>query len=78
MGVVTGVLVYAIFSFKLYQYVGISPDEGLGASLASVHYIHYMFVTLVVSIGTALLSNLIVFGRKAELTIGQSSPAPAE
>ncbi len=78
IGVVTGVLVYAVFSFKLYSHIGISPDEGLGATLASVHYIHYMFVTLVVSIGTALLSNLIVFGRKAELTIGQSTPAPAE
>ena len=78
LGVVTGVLVYAVFSFQLYQYIGISHDQGLGATLASVHYIHYMFVTLVVSIGTALLSNLVVFGRKAELTIGQSSPAPAE
>ena len=77
IGVVTGVLVYAVFSFKLYGLFGISPDEGFGATLASVHYIHYMFVTLVVSIGTALLSNLIVFGRKAELTIGNSSPAPA-
>ncbi len=75
IGVVTGVLVYAIFSFKLYRHIGISPAEGLGATLASVHYIHYMFVTLIASIGTALLSNLIVFGRKAELTIGQSTPA---
>ncbi|MEO1190081.1 MAG: SLC5 family protein, partial [Pseudomonadota bacterium] len=78
LGVVTGVLVYAVFSFKLYQYVGISPEQGLGSTLASVHYIHYMFVTLVVSIGTALLSNLIVFGRKAELTVGQPATAPAE
>ena len=77
IGVVTGVLVYAVFSFKLYGLFGISPDEGLGATLASVHYIHYMFVTLIASIGTALLSNLIAFGRKAELTIGNSSPAPA-
>ncbi len=78
MGVGTGVLVYAIFSFKLYSHVGISPEQGFGATLASIHYIHYMFVTLVVSIGTALLSNLIVFGRKAELTIGSSPAAPAE
>jgi SSS family solute:Na+ symporter len=77
IGVVTGVLVYAVFSFKLYGLIGISPEEGIGATLASVHYIHYMFVTLVVSIGTALLSNLIVFGRKAELSIGSSEPAPA-
>ena len=77
IGVVTGVLVYAVFSFKLYGVFGISPDEGLGATLASVHYIHYMFVTLIASIGMALLSNLIVFGRKAELTIGNSSAAPA-
>ena len=77
LGVVTGVVAYAVFSFKLYRYVGVSPSEGLGASLASVHYIHYMFVTLVVSIGTALLTNLIIFGRNAELTIGRSAPAAA-
>ena len=77
IGVVTGVLVYAVFSFKLYGLFGISSDAGLGATLASVHYIHYMFVTLIVSIGTALASNLIVFGRKAEFTIGRSEPAAA-
>jgi len=73
---VTGVLVYAVFSFKLYRYVGISPSEGLGAMFSSVHYIHYMFVTLVLSISAALLSNLIVFGRKAEFTIGKREPIP--
>ena len=78
IGVATGVFVYAVFSFKLYSMVGISPEQGLGAALASVHYIHYMFVTLVVSIGTALLSNLLVFGRKAELTIGSSPAVAAE
>ena len=77
IGVVTGVLVYAVFSYKLYALFGVSTEAGLGATLASVHYIHYMFVTLIVSIGTALASNLIVFGRKAELTIGRSEPAPA-
>ncbi|MEO1359974.1 MAG: SLC5 family protein [Pseudomonadota bacterium] len=77
IGVATGVLVYAVFSFKLYRYIGVSPDDGLGATLASVHYIHYMFVTLIVSIGTALLSNLIVFGRKAEVAIGRPQPAGA-
>ena len=55
-----------------------SPIEGFGATLASIHYIHYMFVTLVVSIGTALLSNLIVFGRTAELTIGRGADTAAE
>jgi hypothetical protein len=35
-----------------------------------------MFVTLVVSIGTALISNLVIFGRQAELAIVQPSPAP--
>lgn len=77
IGAVTGVLVYAVFSFKLYGLFGISPEAGFGATLASVHYIHYMFVTLIVSIGTALASNLIVFGRKAEFTIGRPEPAPA-
>ena len=75
IGVVTGVLVYAVFSFKLYGLVGISPTEGLGATLASVHYIHYMFVTLVASIGTALITNSLIFGRTAELTIGKPAAA---
>ena len=70
-GVVTGVLVYAVFSFNLYRFVGISPEQGLGAQLASVHYIHYMFVTLFACIGTALASNLLIFGRRAELTLLQ-------
>lgn len=78
IGVVTGVFVYAVFSFKLYSVIGISPEEGLGATLASVHYIHYMFVTLIACIVTALLSNRIIFGRKAEFTIGQPAPAPAQ
>lgn len=77
IGVVTGVFVYAVFSFRLYQYAGISPTEGVGAALSSVHYIHYMFVTLVASIAMALISNLLVFGRKAELTIGKPAPAAA-
>lgn len=72
IGVVTGVFVYAVFSFKIYALLGISLDSDLGAVLSNVHYIHYMFLTLVVSIGTALLSNLIVFQRKAELTIWSS------
>lgn len=78
IGVITGVFVYAVFSFKLYSLVGVSPEQGLGAALASVHYIHYMFVTLAVSIGTALLSNLLVFGRKAELTIFAPPSVAAE
>ncbi|MEL6472716.1 MAG: SLC5 family protein [Pseudomonadota bacterium] len=76
IGVITGVLVYAIFSFKLYQYAGLSLDTGIGAVAASIHYIHYMFVTLMVSIGTALLSNMLIFGRRASLTFGTST-APA-
>lgn len=75
-GVGTGVLFYAFFSFQLYRLVGISPEEGLGATLSSVHYIHYMFVTLLVCIGAALISNSVIFGRKAELTIGQRSQIP--
>jgi len=78
LGVVTGVLVYAVFSFNLYTWIGISTSEGLGAALAAVHYIHYMFVTLLVSIGTALLSNLIIFGRTAELSIGAAAPRPVQ
>ncbi len=77
IGVVTGVLVYAVFSFKLYTFVGLVTDEGLGATLASVHYIHYMFVTLIASIGTALLANLVIFGQKASLSFGQPAMEPA-
>lgn len=76
IGVVTGVMVYAVFSFELYSKFGVSPEQGVGAALSNIHYIHYMFVTLVVSIGTSLLVNLILFGRKAELTIGRTEPAP--
>jgi SSS family solute:Na+ symporter len=68
IGVVAGVLVYAVTSFNLYQYAGLSLDEGLGQTLASIHYIHYMFVTLFVSIGVALLANAVIFGRKASLS----------
>lgn len=78
IGVVTGVMIYAVFSFELYGLIGISPEQGLGAALSSVHYIHYMFVTLVASIGTSLLVNLVIFGRKAEWTVGRAQPAPAE
>lgn len=69
IGVVTGVAVYAVFSFKLYQFVGVSLDVGIGATVASVHYIHYMFVTLIASIATALLANLVIFGQRAKLSI---------
>ncbi|MEO0817471.1 MAG: SLC5 family protein [Pseudomonadota bacterium] len=78
IGVVTGVLVYAVFSFKLYQHVGLSLEDGLGATLSSVHYIHYMFVTLIASIGTALLANMVIFGQRASLTIGAGQLAPAD
>lgn len=77
IGVGTGVLFYAFFSFQLYRLVGISPAEGLGATLSSIHYIHYMFATLLVCIGAALISNSVIFGRTAELTIGQRSHLPA-
>ncbi|MDG1825944.1 MAG: SLC5 family protein [Henriciella sp.] len=78
IGVVAGVFVYAVSSFELYAwspklfgiklYNGLPLDEGLGLALSGIHYIHYMFVTLFVSIGVALLANLIVFGRKASLS----------
>ncbi|MEM9938716.1 MAG: SLC5 family protein [Pseudomonadota bacterium] len=75
IGVIMGVIVYAVFSFNLYQYVGVTLDDGLGATLSSVHYIHYMFVTLTVSIATSLLVNALVFGRRATLSVSIPSLA---
>ncbi|MEM7460966.1 MAG: SLC5 family protein, partial [Pseudomonadota bacterium] len=72
MGVTLGVVFYGVFTFD--QELGIP----LPVALAELHYIHYMFATLILCVGTALLSNLLVFGRKAELTIGQPAPTPAE
>lgn len=76
VGVLTGVAVYAVFSFKLYSMAGLSTDTGLGAALAGVHYIHYMFVTLFVSVGTSLLASFVLFGQRATLALGQE-PAVA-
>ncbi|MEN7344344.1 MAG: SLC5 family protein [Pseudomonadota bacterium] len=51
IGVVFGVAIYAILSFVW----------------TPVHYIHAMFFTLIFSILIALLSNLVLFGRKPTL-----------
>ena len=52
-GVVFGVAVYAFLSFVW----------------TPVHYIHAMFITLISSIGFALLINRVVLGKRAALTI---------
>lgn len=59
IGVVSGVIVYGILSFVW----------------TPVHYIHAMFITLIVCIAMALLTNMIIFGNKAELAIGKLARA---
>lgn len=59
IGVVSGVAFYANFIFNWKPF----------------HEIHGMFMTLFLCIGVALLTNLILFGRKAELTIGSGKQA---
>lgn len=62
IGVVTGVAFYGFWSMVWEP----------------AHYIHGMAVTLVLAIGTSLLANLVIFGQRAELAIGNASePDPA-
>ncbi|MEO0715338.1 MAG: hypothetical protein AAFY37_15645, partial [Pseudomonadota bacterium] len=69
-----GILVKLEAEYGVDQNAGHHTDNRrIGAVAASIHYIHYMFVTLMVSIGTALLSNMLIFGRRASLTFGTST-----
>ncbi|MEL7218567.1 MAG: SLC5 family protein, partial [Pseudomonadota bacterium] len=62
IGVLTGVAFYGFWSMVWEP----------------AHYIHGMAVTLVLAIVTSLAANLVIFGQRAELAIGQSSePDPA-
>jgi len=54
LGVVTGVVTYGYLTLVLQPF----------------HYIHCMFVTLIVCIAVSLLSNRVVFGRKSSWAVG--------
>ncbi len=47
---------------------GVSLYAGLSFVWTPIHYIHAMFVTLISSIGVALISNVFVFGGRIELS----------
>jgi SSS family solute:Na+ symporter len=59
-GVVWGVALYGLFTFYL------SP-----AGIITLHYIHFMVMTLVTSVGAALVFNRVVLGKHAALNIGR-------
>ncbi|MEO1474971.1 MAG: sodium/solute symporter [Pseudomonadota bacterium] len=60
LGVLTGVAFYAVFTYYWEPF----------------HYIHGMFLTLMLSISVALISNIVLFGRPIELAANPSaSPA---
>jgi len=57
IAVVFGVVLYAIFSFWIQPF--------------GLHYIHLMFVTLLASVGFALLVNRLIFGNRAKFVAGK-------
>ncbi|TMM46258.1 sodium:solute symporter family transporter [Qipengyuania marisflavi] len=70
-GVVWGIGLYALYSFKLQE-----------ANVISLHYIDFMVVTLFTSVAAALAFNRFVMGRRAEwiglaLFRGQEGPEDA-
>lgn len=58
-GVVWGVALYGLFTFHL------SP-----AGIVTLHYIHFMVVTLATSVAAALVFNRVVLGNRARLAFG--------
>lgn len=64
LGVISGVVFYASFIFKW--------QGALAANGVLFHEIHAMAITLFLCIGTALLFNLLIFKKRAELIIGKS------
>ena len=58
-GVVWGVALYGLFTFHL------SP-----AGIITLHYIHFMVVTLATSVAAALVFNRVVLGNRARLAFG--------
>lgn len=66
-GVVWGVTLYALFTFYL------SPEK-----IITLHYIHFMVVTLVTSVIAALAYNQVVLGRSAVFNFGQGRVSAAD
>ena len=58
-GVVWGVALYGLFTFHL------SP-----AGIITLHYIHFMVVTLATSVAAALVFNRVVLGNRARIAFG--------
>ncbi len=58
-GVVWGVVLYGLFTFHL------SP-----AGIITLHYIHFMVVTLATSVAAALVFNRVVLGNRARIAFG--------
>lgn len=58
-GVVWGVALYGLFTFH------VSP-----AGIITLHYIHFMVVTLATSVAAALVFNRVVLGNRARLAFG--------
>jgi SSS family solute:Na+ symporter len=63
-GVVWGVALYALFTFHLQP-----------AGIVTLHYIHFMVVTLVTSVVAALAFNRVVLGGRASLAFGRRAAA---
>lgn len=59
-GVVWGVTLYGLFTFELQP-----------AGIITMHYIHFMVITLVTSVIAALAVNRFVLGNRASLAIGK-------
>jgi solute:Na+ symporter, SSS family len=62
IGVLTGVVFYGYFSM-VWQ---------------PMHYIHGMFFTLILSVATALITNRLVFGQRAQWAIGKGEAKVGE
>lgn len=69
-GVVFGTLLYAAFTF-LWP----ALSDQFAGIMEPPHYIHLMFVTLIVSITVSLAVNAVIFGNKAQLVLGKPHEA---
>lgn len=61
-GVVWGVALYGLFTFHLQP-----------AGIITLHYIHFMVVTLATSVAAALAFNRVVLGNRARLAFGSGA-----
>lgn len=65
-GVVWGVALYGLYTFQLQP-----------AGIVTMHYIHFMVITLATSVIAALAVNRFVLGGRARLAIGKRLPETA-